>query len=86
MEKIKHVGLILKVLYHLIVYVDYSVRCPVDFVKLGHFMIDDIERISDLAWPPANFGPKQNPTYPSHPSTTFPHLLTIFGSIAQGGR
>ena len=62
----------------------FAVRCPVDFVKLGNFLIDDIDRISGFARPPENFGSKKNPTCPSHPSTTFPHLLTIFVSRAQG--
>ena len=61
----------------------FAVRRPVDLVKLGHLLFDDIDRISGLARPTANFGYKKNPTCTSHPSTTFPHLLTIFGSIAQ---
>ena len=62
----------------------FAVRCPVNFVKLGHLLIDDINRISVLARPPASFGSKINPTCPSHPSTTLQHLLTIFGSRAHG--
>ena len=62
----------------------FAVLRPFDFVKLGHFLIDDIDQIYGLAWPPANFGSKKNPTCPSYPSATFPHLLTIFGSRAQG--
>ena len=61
----------------------FAVQRPVDFAKLGHLLINDIDQISGLAWPPANFGSKNNPTCASHHSTTFPHLLTIFGSRVQ---
>ena len=62
----------------------FAVRSLVNFVKLGHLLIDYIYQISGLARPPANFWSKDNPNCPSHPSTTFPHLLTIVGSRAQG--
>ena len=60
----------------------FAVWRPFDFVNLGHLLIDDIDWISGLAWTPANFGSKKNPTGPSHPSTIFPYLLTIVGSRA----
>ena len=34
----------------------FAVRRPVDFVKLGHLLIDDIDRISSLARTPENLG------------------------------
>ena len=62
----------------------FAVWRPFDLMKLGHLLINNINRISGLARPSANFGSKNNPTWTSHPSTKFPHLLTIFGSISQG--
>ena len=62
----------------------FVVQRPDGFMKLVHFLINDIDQISGLSRPPANFGSENNPTCPSHPSTTFPQFLTIFGSISQG--
>ena len=61
-----------------------AVRRPVNFIRLSHFLIHDIDQISGLARPPANFWSKKNPTCPSHSLMTFPHLVTIFGSKSQG--
>ena len=62
----------------------FMVRSPFNFVKLVHLLINHIYPIYGLVQPPDNFGPKRNPTCPSHLSMIFPHLLTNFGSRSQG--